>query len=428
MSISSLAAVNALLPLPRSNVTSLGSSPAAYLGAAFVSQQTSLILSRPSTTTRAKVYQGTLSRAVEFERSARDLLSLDGLHSPFAERQLASGDSSVTSGTAVDLAQARSFGITVYQLATAHSARSDDRDTNDAHGLGNGWEDFRVTSDGTNYDMRIRKQNYSTNLELLEAVAGEINDNENIGLFAEVITSDTTGKSYLSVTATTTGTDAEFTISDLGGDDLMDDLGLETSGQADPTAGTGGILVAARDAEYAVDSGTTQTSQSNEIKLYNDQVTLTLAGTSSTPVTMEVQPNSSQISTAIQGFLASRDELLEYLTANEGPGTTPLAYDMMQSAQRNSLDLAEMGISIGSDGTFSVDAAELEAAIEDSYEKVFATMTGAHGLAVEGQRVARSFLDASSAAITEPENPVAASALVSHQSSYNLGMLVNLIG
>ncbi len=428
MSISSLAAVSALLPLPKSKVTSLGASPAAYLGAAFVKQQTDLILARTSTTTKAQTYQGTLSRVVEFERSARDLLSLDGLHSPFAAREVSTGDSSVATGTAVDLAEGRNFGVSVYQLATTHTARSDDRDTNDAHGLGNGWEDFRVTSDGTNYDLRVRKDNYNTNLELMEAVVGEINDNENIGVFAEVITNDSTGESYISVTATTSGTDAEFTISDIGGDDLMEDLGLETIQQADPTAGTGGILIQAVDAEYAIDSGATQTSQSNEIKLYDDQVTLTLTGTSSTPVTMAVQAGTSEISTAIQDFITTRDALLDYLNDNEGPGTTPLAYKLMQTAQRNSLDLAEMGITIDSDGTFTVDTTKLESAITDDYEKVFATMTGAHGLAVEGQRVARSFLDASSAAITQPENEVAASALMSHQDSYNLGMLVNLIG
>ena len=428
MSISSLAAVSALLPLPRSKVTSLGASPAAYLGAAFVKQQTDLILARTSTTTKAQTYQGTLSRVVNFERSARDMLSLDGLHSPFAARQVASGDSAVATGTAVDLAEGRNFGVTVSQLATTHTARSDDRDTNDAHGLGSGWEDFRVTSRGTNYDLRIRKNDYATNLDLMNAVAAEINDNENIGLVAEVVSNDTTGESHISVEATTTGTDAAFTIVDIGGDDLMDDLGLETNRQADPSAGTGGILITAQDAQYAIDSGVGQTSQSNQIKLYNDQVTLTLLGTSSTPVTMAVQAGTSEISSGIQDFLATRDELLRYLNDNEGPGTTPLAYKLMQTAQRNSLDLADMGITIESDGTFAVDTAKLEAAITDDYQKVFSTMTGAHGLAVEGQRVARSFLDASSAAITQPENEVAASALLSHQDSYNLGMLVNLIG
>ena len=427
MSISSLAAVSALLPLPRSKVTSLGSSPAAYLGAAFVKQQTALILARSSTTTKAQTYQGTLSRVVNFERSARDMLSLDGLHSPFAQREVSSGDSSVATATAVDLAQTRTFGVSVSQLATTHTARSDNRDTNDAHGLGNGWEDFIVTSHGTDYELRIRKNNYSTNLDLMNGVVAEINDNENIGVFAEVITNDTTGKSHISVTATTSGTDATFSIAD-DGDDLMDDLGLETNKQADPSAGTGGILIAAQDAQYAIDGGVTQTSQSNEIKLYDDQVTLTLTGTSSTAVTMGVQPGASEISSAIQDFISARDNLLDYLNDNEGPGTTPLAYKLMQTAQRNSLDLAEMGITIESDGTFAVDEDKLEAAITDDYNQVFSTIAGAHGLAIEGQRVARSFLDASSAAITQPPNEVAAAALMSHQDSYNLGMLVNLIG
>lgn len=427
MSISSLAAVSALLPLPRSKVTSLGASPAAYIGAAFVKQQSDLILARTSTATKAKTYQGTLSRVVDFERSARDMLSLDGLNSPFAKREVSTGDSSVATASAVDLAQTRNFGVTVTNLATTHTARSDNRNTADAHGLGSGLEDFRVNSRGTNFDLSVRKEDYSTNLELMEAVATEINDNENIGIFAEVITSDSTGKSYLSVAATTTGTDATFTITDLG-DTLMADLGLETTQQADPSAGTGGILVTAEDAQYAIDSGSTQTSQSNTIKLYDDQVTLTLAGTSSTPVTMAVQPGASDISTAIQGFLTARDNLLDYLNDNEGPGTTPLAYKLMQTAQRNSLDLAEMGITIDSDGTFSVDSTKLEAAITDDYGQVFSAIAGAHGLAIEGQRVARTFLDASSSAITEPENSVAAAALLSHQDSYNLGMLVNLVG
>ncbi len=428
MSISSLAAVSALLPLPSSRVTSIGSSPATYLSAAFVRDQTARILARPSTTSRAQVYQGTLSRVVSFERSSRDMLSLDNLHSPFAKREVSSGDSTVATATAVDLAQNRNFGVTVDQLATTHAARSDDRDTNDSHGLGNGWEDFRVTSRGTNYDMRVRKNNYTTNLELMDAVVDEINDNENIGVHAQVITDDDTGESYIKVEATTSGTDASFTITDIGSDDLMDDLNLETNQQADPTAGTGGILITAQDAEYSIDSGSTQTSQSNEIKLYNDQVTLTLAGTSSTPVTMAVQPGASEISSSIQDFLTARDNLLDYLNDNEGAGTTPLAYELMKTAQQNSLELADMGITIDSDGTFTVDEEKLEAAITSDYDSVFSTIAGAHGLAVEGRRVSREFLEASSAAITQPANEVSVSALLSHQDSYNLGMLVNLIG
>ena len=428
MSISSLAAVSALLPLPSSRVTSIGSSPATYLSAAFVKDQTARILSRPSTATRAKVYQGTLSRVVGFERSSRDLLSLDNLHSPFAKREVSSGDSGVATATAVDLAQKRNFGVTVDQLATTHTARSDDRDTADSHGLGNGWEEFRVTSRGANYDMRIRKNNYSTNLELMNAVVDEINANENIGVHAQVISNDSTGESYIKVEATTTGTDATFTITDIGGDDLMDDLNLETNQQADPSAGTGGVWITAQDAQYSIDSGATQTSQTNEFKLYDDQVTVTLTGTSSAPVTMAVQAGASEISSSIQDFLAARDNLLDFLNDNEGAGTTPLAYELMQTAQRNSLDLAEMGITIDSDGTFSVDEGKLEAAITDDYDKVFSTIAGAHGLAVEGRRVSREFLEASSAAITQPANDVAVSALLSHQDSYNLGMLVNLIG
>ena len=427
MAVSSLSAVSALLPLPSGRITSSLSSPALAISSVFATQQATLMLTRPSTLDRAQTYQGTLSRVVSFERSARGLLSLSGLNSAFGERQITSDDTSVLTGTAKDLTSARSFGVTVYQVAKAQQTRSDTLAGSDAHGLGNGWEDFRLTRDGVDYDFRLRKNDYSTNLDLLNAVGGEINNEPNIGVAAEVISDATTGNIYLNLTSTTTGTDSAFVLSDIGGDDLLDDLGLLTSQTADVSAGSGGNLVVAQDAQYALDSGGVQTSTSNTIKLFSDSVTLSLAGTSATPVTVKVEPNVSEISSAIQSFVATRDELLTFLNSNTGPGTDQLAYAMKTQAQRVAPDLAMVGVTIGSTGTFTVDTSKLESALTADFDRVVSAFTGAHGLAVQGRSTAVSFLTASSSVITEPANPVARRSVLSQQTSYNMGMLVNLI-
>jgi len=196
----------------------------------------------------------------------------------------------------------------------------------------------------------------------LMQVAAAIN-NSSAGVSATVINGS--NGAYLSFTSKTGGASGEMSI-DLSGlsDSAGDNLSMVTTQ-------TGA------DASYTLD-GIALTSNSNTISNVIPGITFQLQGTSSTPISMEIDNDADSIASAIGTFVSAYNTLASALSAQEGKDSSgkaqPLYGDQVISLIQSQLasalsfitgnsgastNLAKMGISVGINGQLSLDMSAL---------------------------------------------------------------------
>ena len=148
------------------------------------------------------------------------------------------------------------------------------------------------------------------------------------------------------------------------------------------------------DASLTVD-GVPVTSGSNTVTGVLPGVTLTLSGTSSDPVTLDVQPDLTQASTGINNFVSAWNQLMNDINAQNtysGSGSAPPlmgdpSLDLLQSQLLNGIttslsgngaavNLQSIGIQLQQDGTLSVssssssDSMDLNDALSNDFAAV----------------------------------------------------------
>lgn len=397
---------------------------AGTLASQFVKQQASLIYSRYSGSDRTFIHQGIQDRAQTLERAARTLFSRNYGESVFDQREVVASSSSAVSGTAERLTSPFTFGIEVSQIATAQTVVSDNlSDAGDD--FSDGTEAFSLTVEGTTFSMSIDVAASDSNLDVLDSLAAEINSQSSSGVYAEVVSDSGTGESYLSVVAHATGTTSEFALSG----DILSGINLEESTSVDTDSGTGGLLVAAQDAIYSIDAGDDATSQSNTLSLYSDSVELVLADdTDGEAVTITVQPNSSEIEAELETFVAAYNDALSFALALPSDATTGYALALNSAVSPFVHALESIGIERSSTGELSIDSDELSDALTDGrFARVSASFIGAAGLATATETASRNLLNSGSEFLTNPNNPVERSALLSINRLQSVGMIVDLI-
>lgn len=403
---------------------SAGSSVASSLAAQFVERQASLIYGRYSSSDRVFIQQGIQNRAQALERSARDLFLRGDGASIFNQSEVEVSDPSVLSATADQTASPFGFSIEVSKLAQAQQVVSDEL-TDEDDDFSNGDEDFELTVNGTTYEMTIDIQGSDDNIDVLNLLADEFNAQAGSVVTAQVVSDSESGTSYLALTAGSTGTNAGLTLSG----DILEDINLDTAVAADSDAGTGGLVTSAQDATYAIDAGTTVTSQSNTIRLFDNSVNVVLAATTDgDPVSVEVRADASAIEEELAVFVDAYNDALSFALALPSEATTPYALELNAAVAPFTNRLESIGVERGSDGKLSIDSEKLSAALGDGrFARVSASFTGAAGLATATQRASRNLLDAGGAFLTQPTNPVESSALLAVNRYQNLGMIVDLL-
>lgn len=397
---------------------------AGTLASQFVKQQASLIYTRYSGSDRAFIHQGIQDRAQTLERAARTLFSRDYGESVFDQREVVASSSTAVSGTADRLTSPFAFGIEVTQVATAQQVVSDDlSDAGDD--FSDGTHAFSLVAFGTTFSMSVDVDASDTNIDVLNALADEFNDQASSGVYAEVVSDSDTGESSLSVVAHNTGTDSEFTLSG----SILSGINLEESTAVDTDAGTGGLLVSARNATYAIDGGSEVTSQSNTLSLYDDSVELVLADTTGgESITITVQPNTSEIEAELETFIAAYNDALSFALALPSDATTRYALELNAAVAPYVNALESIGIERSSTGALSIDSDELTEAMTDGrFARVSASFIGAAGLATTTETASRKLLDGGAEFLTNPTNPVERSALLSINRLEHVGKLVDLI-
>jgi flagellar hook-associated protein 2 len=205
---------------------------------------------------------------------------------------------------------------------------------------------------------------------------------------ASVIT--TTGGSRLVLTGTSTGAANQITVTPSGGDGGLASLALTT--------------VPAQDANYSINNFPA-TSGSNVVANAVSGVTLDLqqASAPATPTTLTVSPDTTSAQgaidkfvTAVNGVLSSIQTLTSYDPSTQTAG--PLNGNATLEAFQNQLQsilgqftnaggavksLTDLGITAGTDGTYSTNDTTLGNALSASLASVGSLLGGTNGIATQ---------------------------------------------
>lgn len=293
---------------------------------------------------------------------ASALATLTSFDGAFAQKEGATSDSSIVSLTdATFMSSAGTHTLTVSQLATTSQQHSN------AVASGatlSGSLSIQVGS-GTVATINIDSTNNT-----LSTLAKSINDLE-VGVTATVIT-DSSG-SYLSLTSKTSGSSGNMT--------------LDTSGLTDSNDNSISMTTTATgaDAAYTLD-GIPLTSSSNTVTNALPGITFQLMGTSSTNVTMEIVNDTGAIGTALNNFISAYNTLTSALSGQETKDSSgnaePLFGDQILSLIQSQLstalafstgnsgkssNLAQVGISVGTNGQLSLDTSALSSALASNF-------------------------------------------------------------
>jgi len=234
--------------------------------------------------------------------------------------------------------------------------------------------------------------------DTLTGLASYINSNVS-GVTASVITNATGAQ--LALVPQNTGTAGVITVSNDTTGSSGSSMGF--AGTYTPPAVLGMGFTAAlganqqplgTNASLTVD-GVPVTSGSNTVTGVIPGVTLTLSGTSSDPVTLDIQPDLTQVSTGINSFVSAWNQLMDDINTQNtysGSGTAPplmgdpsldliqsqLLSDITTSLSGNGavVNLQSIGIQLQEDGTLSVqsssstDSMDLNDALSNDFSAV----------------------------------------------------------
>ena len=320
--------------------------------------------------TRLQSQQTTLnSQTAELSKISTDINSLDdavfALTDPLgalSSQAATSSNSSVLGASATSVATAGTHTITVNSLATTGSYYTGALASSSTT-ISAGTFNIQV---GTNTPVAITVD--STN-NTLSQLASTIN-NKNAGVTASVV-QDANGY-RLALVSNTTGTPGDITVSG------------NTTGLSFTKGVTG------TNASLTVD-GIPISSASNTVGNVINGVTLNLNSASpSTPVTLNVGPDTTRITNAITNLVTAYNTVIneinsQFTVGSDGSGGGPLEADnSLRDVQSQLLsgisysitgnngivNLASIGVNMNNDGTLSVDNTALSAALTSNSSAV----------------------------------------------------------
>jgi flagellar hook-associated protein 2 len=274
-------------------------------------------------------------------------------------------------------ATAGSHTVTVQNLAQTSTEASSAVGAND---ILSGSFSFHIGS-GSSQTVSVDPSNNT-----LAGLAATINQ-AGIGVSASIVT-DSSG-SRLSLISQTSGLGGQITID-------SNSLSDATTGAVSLVAGQPG-----QDALFTVD-GIQTTSASNTITGAISGVTMQLLGKSTTPVQVEVANNTLSVTSAVSTMVKDYNAVVSALSAQEGKDASgkaeplygsPLISQLQQmlssvlnTPSATSLtSVTQVGLSLNSDGTLSLNSDQLTTALNGNYSGVQALFqnTSSFGLNLE---------------------------------------------
>jgi flagellar hook-associated protein 2 len=346
------------------------------LTTAFGAAQTSQLTNQQNTLDSQVSAYGTFTSALDTLKLAlpalEDPSQLAGFAATVADKNIASA---TTSSDAV----AGTYSLQVNNLATVATATSAPLSASAAVGTGT----LTISVGGSLTAIAIDSTNNT-----LAGIAAAINSAPNAGVSASVIA--TTGGSRLVLTGTNTGAANQISVTPSGGNGGLASLALTT--------------VPAQDANYTINNFPAS-SGSNVVANAISGVTLDLqqasaAGTSTTltvsPDTTSAQTAIDKFVTAVNGVLSSIQTLTSYDPSSQtaGPLNGNATLEAFQNQLQNILgqftnagggikSLTDLGITAGTDGTYSSNDTTLGNALSASLASVGNLLGGTNGIATQ---------------------------------------------
>ncbi len=341
-------------------------------------------------------------------------LAENGSLSPFASFNVASSLSTAVQGTATSSAAVGSHTLdSVTRLAKSDlllSTQFTAAGTSIVAAVGSGSRTFSIN--GT--QVTVNLTDGQTDDQALAAIASAINATTGVGVTASVLHVDAT-HSELALTSTNTGTANRISSVTDGNSTLAAVLGYGSVNFTDTPGGTSRTIATSTqagfiegygenlDAQFSFD-GVAMTRGTNNITDAVNGLTIQLMGTSSSPVTLTVSPNSSGIESSVNSFISSYNAVLSYLASqtstNATTGTRGVFADdtnvrflsndlrslMMHSVSSVAAGapsvLTAIGITTNSDGTLSLsDTTKFEAALASNPSQVSDLFNSSSGVA-----------------------------------------------
>jgi flagellar hook-associated protein 2 len=328
-----------------------------------------------------------------------DMQSLNSSSGPLAASTVASSNSNIVTATAASGTAAGSTTVVVNNLASTASFTSSTVADPTTTALPT--ETFTIT-DGNDNTATLTTGSGIDNLTELEAAVNAAG----LGVTASIIT-DATG-SRLALTSNTSGTAGNFTASSTG----------TTFSFASAVTGNNASLVV---------NGINISSATNTVTGAVPGLTLNLlsAPSPTSSVSLTVAPDTSAASTAINQFVTDYNTAITDLNSefsDTGSGQGSLAQDQVVLNLQSTLEqavaytatpatgstattvpnLTSLGISVGSDGTLTVDSATLDNVLQNNFGDVqnFFQGSAQNGFASVLDTQLTSFTDASDGAFT----------------------------
>ncbi|MCX7898433.1 MAG: flagellar filament capping protein FliD [Rhodocyclaceae bacterium] len=328
---------------------------------------------------------GGLKSALSSLQASANTLAQAGTYTGYSAT---STNKEVLTATAANGNSAGSYAIQVTQLAKYHTLRTNGNYSSTAATFNTGTLSISVGS-GSPVTITIDATNNT-----LAGIRDAINA-ANAGVTASIVNDGSAQR--LVLTSKTLGSAGAITVSvsdsGSGGDNPLTDLASANLVQTQ----------AAQDAQLTI-NGLSITRSSNTISDALDGVTLTLAGTGST--TLTVGKNTAAVVTAFDGFVKAFNEVKKQIDtiAQYDPETKKAAILTGDATVRGIASrlnqlvfesvsglgdiarLSDIGVRLQKDGTLSLDTAKLTAALNDPNKDVKSLMTqttsGNPGIAV----------------------------------------------
>lgn len=329
---------------------------------------------------------GTLKSALSTFQSSLSPLATT---SSFDALSASSSNTTAFTASADSTATLGSYSVQITQLAQAQqlvSATAWSGGGSATVGTGT----LQISLGSTNFNVSIASSN-----DTVSGIAAAINAaTGNPGVEASVVTG--TGGAHLVLTSSLTGAANTIEMKETDGGTGLSSLTYGTGNTANYAQQT-----AAQDASLSI-SGVAYTSASNTVAGALSGVTLNLLGTTSSAATLTVATDTTTVQANIQAFVAAYNVMQgTFASLGSYNSTTNTAGPMLgdallsgtQSRIRSTLygivntgsatynSLASVGITTKSDGTLSVNAATLSAALSSNFSAVSQLFSGSSGVA-----------------------------------------------
>ena len=315
--------------------------------------------------------------------------SLAAIDTPAAFGSLSATSSAPTAFTATvgSGATLGSYSVSISQLAQAQQIVSSTAYSSGSAAVGTGT--LQLSLGGSSFSVVVGSNN-----DTLSGLAAAINSaSGNPGIQASVVTG--TSGAHLVLTSTLTGAANTMSISETDSGTGLSAL-TYGSGSTNYTQQT-----AAQDASFSV-AGVSYTSASNTVTDALSGVTLNLQATTSSPASLTVADNTTAILGNIKAFVDAYNKLQSSLsqlggfdatTSTAGPlmGNAALTdaqsqiqttlYGFVNTGSSTYTSLASIGITSNSDGTLSLNSAQLSVALNTNFSAVSNLFSSTGGIA-----------------------------------------------